>query len=109
MPWSSELAQLPTPTIATRTLPSPWRALAAAAGEGDGEAGGEDADGDVVEVGAAGGDLLGEPLLQLGRHPDEHVLAHALVIADMCYRWPSRRYVVSRPLPLTSTARRSKR
>src|SRR6478736_6534875 len=27
MPWSSELAQLPTPMIATRTLPSSSRAL----------------------------------------------------------------------------------
>src|SRR6188472_4208511 len=48
---------------------------AAALLERDGEAGGEDADGDVVQAAAAAPDLVGEQPLQLTGHPDEHMLA----------------------------------
>jgi hypothetical protein len=43
--------------------------------ERDAEAGGEDPDRDVVEAAAGAADLLREEPLQLGRHPDENVLA----------------------------------
>ena len=43
--------------------------------ERDAEAGGEDRDRDVVQARAAPLDLGGEPLLEVGRHPHEHVAA----------------------------------
>ena len=52
-----------------RSLPRPAARL-----ERDGEAGGEDADGDVVEALACAANLAGEDPLQLTRHPDEHIL-----------------------------------
>src|SRR5262249_7860243 len=60
----------------------------AAAFEGDGEAGGEDADCEVVEVPLRGGDFLGEALLETRGHTNEHsgAIHRRQLIANECYQ-----------------------